>query len=180
MYSPWGELLPEVEGTVRNRIAYLIASIIGAAWLLNSGVELTAGRKADSISVDLKTFKFKVKPEHENLFGYNEDETKLFFYTNGPAIATVKVPAGGDYEIRVKASCDSAQNERAKFKLAIDGKTVGKETLLDADEAKDYKLTATLKAGEHKLTIEFTNDAYKENEFDRNLYVHAVTLTLVK
>jgi hypothetical protein len=164
---------------MRSSVAYITACVIGAAWL-SPGVQLTAGPKADPISLDLKTFKFKVKPEHENLFGYNEDEAKLFFYTNGPASATVKVPADGDYEIRVKASCDSAQNERAKFKLAIDGKSVGKETLLDADEAKDYKLTATLKAGDRKLTIEFTNDAYKENEFDRNLYVHAVTLTVAK
>ena len=48
--------------------------------------------------------------------------------------------------------------------------------VLTADEAKEYKLTSKIKSGEHKLAIEFTNDVYKENEFDRNFYVHAVSL----
>src|SRR5262245_54989257 len=107
-----------------------IASVVGAALLLASGVQLPAGPKADPISVDLKAFKFKVKAEHESLFGYNEGEGKLFFYTNGPAEATVKLPADGEYEITVKASCDSALNERATFKLSLDGEPAGKETLL--------------------------------------------------
>jgi hypothetical protein len=158
----------------------VLASVIGAALLLAPGLHLTAGDKAAPLTVDLKTFKFKVKEEHASLFGHNEDDAKLFFYTNGPAEATVKVPADGDYEVTVKASCDTAKDERAKFKLSIDGQPVGKETLLTADEAKEYKLTAALKAGDRKLVIEFTNDVYKENEYDRNLYVHGVTLKRVK
>lgn len=134
----------------------------------------------DPIPVELKAFKFKVKEDKANLFGFNEGEDKLFFYTNGEAEATVKVPADGEYEIVIKASCDSALNERAKFKVKIDGGEVGKETLLTADEAKEYKLPAKLKTGDCKLVIEFTNDAYKENEYDRNLYVHLVTLKRAK
>jgi hypothetical protein len=162
---------------MRNSV---LASMVGAALLLASGVPLTAGSKKDPIAVDLKTFKFKVDDKIADLFGYNEGEGKLYFYTDGPAEATVKIPTDGTYEIVVRASCDSALNERAKFKLSLDGQLVGKETLLTADEAKDYTLTATIKAGEHKLVIEFTNDVYKENEYDRNLYVHAVTLKPVK
>jgi hypothetical protein len=30
------------------------------------------------------------------------------------------------------------------------------------------------------LTIEFTNDVYKDGEYDRNLYVHAVAVKKVK
>ena len=134
----------------------------------------------DTIKVDLKSFKFKVKEDKANLFGYNEDDGKLFFYTNGPAEATVKIPADGNYEIAVKASCDSALDERAKFKLSIDGKLVDKETLLTADDVKEYKFTTKLTAGDRKLIIEFTNDVYKENEYDRNLYVHGVTVKAVK
>ena len=102
---------------------------------------------ADSVSVELKTFKFKVKEEQANLFGFNEDEGKLFFYANGPAEATVKVPADGDYQVVIKASGDSAQNERAKFKVSIDDEAIGKETGLTADEPKEYLLPATLKMG---------------------------------
>jgi len=39
---------------------------------------------------------------------------------------------------------------------------------------KSGKLTATAKKGEQKLTIEFTNDAYKENEYDPTYDVRGV------
>ena len=67
-----------------------------------------------------------------------------------------------------------------KFKLAVDGKLIGKETELTVDDVKDYRFTAALKAGERKVSIEFTNDTYKENEYDRNLYIHGLTLKRVK
>jgi Ca-dependent carbohydrate-binding module xylan-binding len=158
----------------------VVALIVGSAVLLASGRQSAAAAEAGPIAVDLRTFKFKVRDEIANLFGYDEGESRLFFYTNGPGETTVKIPADGDYEIAIKASCDAAQNERAKFKVSLDGELVGKETLLTADEPKEYKLTAKLKAGDRKLAIEFTNDAYKENEYDRNLFVHAVTLKPAK
>jgi hypothetical protein len=149
---------------------------------LVAGVALLAGPfatadDAGAITVDLKAAKFKpAGGAGADLFGYNEDEGKLFFYTNGAAELTVKVPAAGTYQIVIRASCDSAMNEKAKFKLSADGTEVGRETTLTADDPKDYTLTAELKLGEHKLAIAFTNDVYKEGEYDRNLYVHAVTL----
>ncbi|MCI0638682.1 MAG: hypothetical protein L0Y72_27135 [Gemmataceae bacterium] len=153
--------------------------IVGVVCFLAVALQGTAS-DTDSIPVELKSFEFKVKEEHANLFGLNEDEPKLFFYTNGTAEAAVKVPTDGDYEVVIKASCDSAQGERAKFKVSIDGKALGKETLLTADEPKEYKLPAKLQSGPRKLAIAFTNDVYKENEFDRNLFVHAVTLKRAK
>jgi hypothetical protein len=138
----------------------------------------------DAISVDLKSLKFNVRPETADLFGYNDGDDKLFFYAGGAGETTVKLPADGEYEIVIRASCDPALNERAKFKLLLDRQPVGgdpttKETLLTADDEMDYTLTAAAKAGERKLTIEFTNDAYQENEYDRNFYVHRVTLKRV-
>jgi hypothetical protein len=168
-----------MENVMRRRT---VGFIVVVACFLAVASPGTASDKKDTkaISVELKAFKFNVKEDKASLFGLNEDDGKLFFYTNGPAEATVKLPADGDYEVVIKASCDAAQGERAKFKLSIDGKPAGKETLLTDDEPKEYKLSAKLKAGQRKLVIEFTNDAYKENEFDRNLYVHAVTLKRVK
>jgi predicted xylan-binding protein with Ca-dependent carbohydrate-binding module len=123
--------------------------------------------------VELKSFKL---PEvMADLFGYNEGDGRIFLYTFGKVTAKVKVPTEGEYEIIVKASGDKALNEGAKFKVAVDGKEVGKETET-SDEQKDYKFPATLKAGERELTIEFTNDVYKEGEYDRNLYVYGVEL----
>jgi hypothetical protein len=144
--------------------------------VLFGAAAISQGDEKKPADLSLKEFKFKVPADQANLFGLNEDEGKLFFYTNGAAEATIKVSAEGEYAVVVKASCDPALNENAKFKLSIDGELVGKETTLTAAEAKEYTLTAKLKKGEHKLAIEFTNDAYKENEYDRNLYVHAVAV----
>jgi hypothetical protein len=129
--------------------------------------------KAKPITVELKDFTFKAAMAE--LFGHNADEGKLFFYTNGTAEAKVKVPKEGEYEIVIKASGDKAMKEGAKFKVAVEDKQVGKETE-SSDEQKEYTFPAKLKAGEQKLSIEFTNDVFKEGEYDRNLYVHAVTV----
>jgi hypothetical protein len=139
----------------------------------------TAATEAKPITVDLKAFTFKVPEKQAELFGYDAGEDRLFFYTNGTGEAKVKVPDDGDYEIVVKASGDIALKEGAKFKLAVDGKQIGKETETTGDP-KEYKFSAPLKAGERKLSIEFTNDIFKEGEYDRNLFVHAVTLKKVK
>ncbi len=139
---------------------------------------MAAVDEAKPLVVELKSFKF---PEGKtDLFGYNENDEKLFLYTNGQVTAKVKVAAEGDYEIVVKASGDKALNEGAKFKVAVDGKDIGKETETTDGEPKEYKFPATFKTGEHELTIEFTNDVYKEGEYDRNLYVHAVELRKAK
>jgi hypothetical protein len=141
-------------------------------------VASAADDEAKPLVVELKSFKF---PEAQaDLFGFNEGDGKLFLYTNGKATAKVNVPAGGDYEIIIKASGDKALNEGAKFKVAVDGKEIGKETETSDGEPKDYKFSATLKSGERELTIEFTNDVYKEGEYDRNLYVHGVELKKAK
>ncbi len=147
---------------------------MGAVTLLLYSTLTPAADEAKPLVVELKSFKF---PEvMADLFGYNEGDGKLFLYTNGKVTAKVKVPTEGGYEIIVKASGDKALNEGAKFKVAIDGKEVGKETETSDGEPKDYKFPAALKAGERELTIEFTNDVYKEGEYDRNLYVHGVEL----
>jgi hypothetical protein len=161
---------------MRTRTA---STAVAAALLLAAAA--AADDKAKPITVELKSFQFK-PPEGvpAELFGYNEGEEKLFFYTNGTGTAKFKAPADGTYEVVVKASCDSALNERAKFKLSVDGKPVGSETLLTDDGPKEYKFSQALKAGEHTLGIEFTNDVYKENEYDRNLYVHGVTVRPAK
>jgi predicted xylan-binding protein with Ca-dependent carbohydrate-binding module len=153
--------------------------LTGAIWAMAVPGQAAAA-DGDAIKVDLKSFKFKVPEAQAELFGYDEGESKLFFYTAGPGEATVKLPADGEYEIAIRASCTSALNERAKFKVTLDDEPVGKETLLTDDDEKEYKLTATAKAGERKLSIAFTNDAYKEGEYDRNFFVHKVTVQKVK
>ncbi len=153
----------------------LSVKVLASAALL--ALSLTATVAADDskpITIDLKTFKFSGGPA--DLLGYSEGEEKLFLYTFGKAEAKFKVPAAGEYEIIIRSTGDAAMNEGAKFKLAIDDKPVGKETEVTADDRKEYKFPTTLKPGEHSLVIEFTNDIYKEGEYDRNLYIHGVAL----
>jgi hypothetical protein len=165
-----------IRATVRL-IAVLIACF---GPIVAGGIAQVMAAEGDAITVDLKAFQFKVRDEIASLFGYDENESKLFYYAGGPGETTVKLPADGDYVIVIKASCDPALGERAKFKVTLDGQPVGMETLLTDANEKEYTLTATAKAGDRKLVIEFTNDVYKENEYDRNLYIHGVTLKRAK
>ena len=127
------------------------------------------------IKVALKDF--KQNPKKTNEFNkVEEEEGKICFYAAAIFEASVKIPADGEYELVIKASCDSAKGEKAKYKVYLDGKEDGKEVTLTSDDAKDYTRTIKVKAGSTKLGIEFTNDIYKEGEYDRNLYVHEVTL----
>jgi hypothetical protein len=152
------------------------------SWFVMVGFILvgTAGMAAtlaDEIKLALKDAKFKpAEGVPADLFGYDEGEEKLFFYTNGPAEWTVTLPADSAYELIVKASDTKAQDEHAKFRVVVNEKSFSKEIALDSDEPKDYTVTIKGKAGENKIAIEFTNDAYKEGEYDRNLFVHAVTI----
>jgi len=155
------------------------ASFVALALVVLPFVATAADDAAKPIAVELKSFTFKVPEKQADLFGYDANEDRLFFYTNGTGEAKVKVPDDADYEIVIKASGDLALKEGAKFKVAVDGKQTGKETETTA-ESKEYKFPTSLKAGERKVSIEFTNDIFKEGEYDRNLYVHAVSLKKVK
>jgi hypothetical protein len=152
-----------------RRTALSLATLAAVA-----GLSVAAARVG---KVELKDFTFK---QGGDLAGYNEGEGKLFFYAPDTAEAPVKLPADGEYVITVEASCDAAQNENAKFTLKVGDVEVKKDFLLTATEAKEYTFTVKLKKGDPKLSIAFTNDAYKEGEYDRNLYVHAVKVEAKK
>lgn len=130
------------------------------------------------VKADVSKIKFKAEPAE--LFGYDDGESKAFFYANGLGEVSLKVPADGEYEIVITASCQAAKGENAKFKLKVDGAQVGAETQLKAEDAKDYTFTAPLKAGDRMIGTEFTNDAYKEGEYDLNFYLHGVKVVRVK
>jgi hypothetical protein len=132
---------------------------------------------ADEVKLKLEDGKVKSgEGVGEDLTGYDEGEGRIFFYAPGAAEWTFKVEKEGAYTLVVKASCDAAQDENAKFKLTVNGKADEKETTLKSTEPEDVKVAIKLKAGENKLSLAFTNDAYKEGEYDRNLYLHALTV----
>lgn len=130
--------------------------------------------EAKPVAVDLT--KFKGPSENADLFGYNDGDGKLFFYTAGTIELAAKVVADGDYEVTVTASCDEAKGEKAKWTFAVDGRVAGGEQACTTADAKDYKLKTSLQAGERKIGIAFLNDLFKEGEYDLNFYVHAVVI----
>jgi hypothetical protein len=152
----------------RTKVLFALLVVLGSAALVAA---------ADAIKPDLKTFKWKSASEGgDQLGGYDENENRFYFYTNGTATGEVTVPEDGEYAITVEASCTEAKKVYAAFKLTVGEVVVAKEHFLKAEEVKPYTLTAKLKKGKQKLLIEFLNDEYKENEYDRNLFLHSVKL----
>jgi opacity protein-like surface antigen len=133
---------------------------------------------ADVITVALKDMKLKVAKGINNSDGvqYVENDSKIAFYTNGTATADVKVPEDGEYTLSIEMSCDEAQGEKAQVKIAVDEIVLKDKFDLTQAAAKEYTFSAKLKKGDAKLVIEFLNDKYKENEYDLNLYLHAITI----
>jgi hypothetical protein len=130
------------------------------------------------IKADLSKVKFAGEPEGN--FGWDDGESRAFYYSNGAGELVVKVPADGDYQVTVSASCQKGNNAFAKFDLEVDGKKEAGDVTLTSEDCKDYSCTVSLKAGERKLGVRFTNDMYKENEYDLNFYLHGVKLVRVK
>lgn len=137
----------------------------------------TSAFAADEVKLKLEDG--KIKPAEgvgSDLAGYDEGESRIFFYAPAGAEWKFKVEKAGEYTLVVRASCDAAQDENAKFKLTINGKEDEKDTTLKSADQEDITLTVKLKEGENTLGLTFTNDAYKEGEYDRNLYLHGLTI----
>jgi hypothetical protein len=136
---------------------------------------LAGAAAAEPIKLDLGDFKLTSAAKGgEDLVKYEND--KINFYSNGTATVKLAVPADGDYVIVVDASCDEALKQFAKFTLKVGDTTIKENLELTSQDQKEYKFDAKLKKGESTLSISFTNDAYKENEYDRNLFLHGVTV----
>ena len=136
---------------------------------------LAGAATAEPIKLDLGDFKLTSAAKGgEDLVKYEND--KINFYSNGTATAKLTVPADSDYVIVVDASCDEALKQFAKLTLKVGDMTVKENFELSSQDQKEYKFDVKLKKGETTLSISFTNDAYKENEYDRNLFVHGVSV----
>jgi Ca-dependent carbohydrate-binding module xylan-binding len=134
---------------------------------------VVAVRAAEPIKLDLADFKLvSAAKSAEDLVKYEND--KISFYSNGTATARLTVPADGDYVIVIDASCDAALKQNAKLTLKVADKPVKENFELSTEDQKEYKFDAKLTKGETTLSIAFTNDVYKEGEYDRNLHVHGV------
>jgi len=133
----------------------------------------TAVVAAEPIKLALSDFKLKAAFDGgDALVNYQDD--KLNFYTNGTGTVKLTVPADGEYTIVVEASGTTAEKVNPKFTLKVGDKAVKEDFELTTPDQKEYKFPAKLTKGDTTLSITFTNDVYKENEYDRNLSIHAV------
>lgn len=156
----------------------MMRSLIAVA-ALACGVGVVAA--ADDVKVELKDFKWKCKFDNgESLGGYDDGEGRFFFYSFGTATGDVTIPEDGEYTITIEVACTEAEKEFAKFKLSVGEEVVAKEHACTSEDKKSYKLTAKLKKGKQPLVIEFLNDAFKEGEYDRNLFIHDVKIEKAK
>jgi hypothetical protein len=131
----------------------------------------------DTIQLQLKAASYKAAYENAgDMVGYNENEEKAFFYTNGSVEFKCQFPADAEYTLTLEASCQAAEKELAKIDIEVNGKSVIKNFTLTSEDPKDYSFTIKGKAGEGTIKVIFTNDKYKEGEYDLNLYLHKASL----
>jgi hypothetical protein len=140
--------------------------------------KLPAAPAAKPVVADLS--KGKGPAEGAELFGYDDGNSRFFYYTAGAVEFPVKVEADGVYEIAVKVSCDEAKGEKAKFTVAVDGQKAGGEITSTTTDEKEYVVKAEVKAGNRTIAVAFLNDLYKENEYDLNMYVSGLALRPAK
>jgi hypothetical protein len=140
-----------------------------------AGIVLLSAAVAAAEPIKLALSDFKMKCDFEggdSLVTFSDD--KLSFHTLGTGTVKLTVPADGEYMIVVEASCTAAEKQKAKFTLKVGDKAVKEDFELTTEDQKEYKFPVKLTKGDTTLSIRFTNDAYKENEYDRNLWIHAV------
>jgi hypothetical protein len=99
--------------------------------------------------------------------------------TPAPSTPTVKTIGTGSDTLVLKISED-AYNGHAQYTISVDGKQVGGTQTASASHAAGQDDIITVKgdwgAGSHKVTVNFTNDAYGgSTSLDRNLHVDGIT-----
>jgi hypothetical protein len=139
-----------------------------------------AAAAIDKTPIKADLTKIKFSGAGDDLYGWDDGESRAFYYTNGVGEVTLKVPADGDYEVVVTAGCQEANKTLAKFVVTVGGKDAGAEVVCKSEDAKDYAVCVPLKAGEAKIGVKFLNDLYKEGEYDLNFYLHGLKLVRVK
>ena len=100
--------------------------------------------------------------------------------SDGTLEKQLEVPATGQYEIVINAGADQAGDEKAKFAVLIQDKSVAEFAVQEHHKKETFRQKLQLQQGEQKLGIRFLNDFYdskaKERN-DRNLGVGEIVLT---
>jgi hypothetical protein len=98
----------------------------------------------------------------------------VVFATVGSALQVVDFPADGDWLIGIRARGTPCRGEFPAVSVSVDGKPFG--TLSVTDRWQVNALLGHIRAGKHRVSISFTNDASDSPREDRNLYVDRVLI----
>ena len=104
------------------------------------------------------------------------------FSSNGTVTLTVNIDTTGQYVFSVDVGAQQAGPELAKIELALDAKTLLKESVSALRDApRKYSVEMELAAGRHKIALSFVNDFYNPKhpdptQRDRNIYFSNVIL----
>ncbi len=93
----------------------------------------------------------------------------------GELFFTFDAKFDGDYEFVIRAREDTAGDESAKMELRLDSKAT-KPFMVKGRQPSLHRTTLSLKKGEHRIGVAFTNDFYKKDVGDRNLHVAHVDI----
>jgi hypothetical protein len=126
--------------------------------------------------VPLESFKLVGKDNSDpgESIQHNSGDGKIFFYIVGTAKGSYEAKDAGPAKLILEASCDEANNEKAKLKITVNGKVLQEKFELKEAGQQVYEFKTELKKGKNTIEIEFLNDLYKENEYDLNFYLHSV------
>lgn len=91
------------------------------------------------------------------------------------ASVTIDAPEDGEYIIGVVAGGTQAEGTWPAGAILVDGERFG-QFACQQGEFDTYTTFGRLAAGEHVVTVRFTNDLYRPPDEDRNLHVQSILL----
>src|SRR5215831_18952376 len=99
-------------------------------------------------------------------------------YCNGSVYGTVNFPPGnGSYQVSIVAAADLVPGLSPDVQIAIDGSVAADLSVTTSDFSTIMQNNVSVTAGNHALSITFTNDYYNPAAGqDLNLYVQSVTI----
>ena len=104
---------------------------------------------------------------------YSQNAERVALVAAGSVEATFECVQAGRYEVLVKGWSKPAVGEYARVALRLDDEAVGEVEVATSSSAVFVLGSATLQAGPHRLTVQYTNDLYSPPE-DRNLYLQGI------
>ncbi|MBT4691970.1 MAG: DUF1592 domain-containing protein [Planctomycetaceae bacterium] len=158
-------------GDVLSLPPLLLEKYLAAAEQISERIVYVPGAKsANEISFNKEDISIKGNGRLSDL------SQEVDFYSNGIATIQVRIKTEGKYEFSVDVGAQQAGPELAKMELAVDSKSMLKQSISARKEApRKYTVAMELAPGQHKIELSFTNDFYNPNhpdpkQRDRNIF----------